>query len=86
LYTSIEHLSPIAKKCFARLSVFSESPSTFSLENMRVLWSAENLYGTDIDPILHELLGHGLLDFNMETGRYQMHALLIKLADSLMKM
>lgn len=78
LFTSLDHLDENTRECYARLSVFAETPATFSLENIRYIWQ-----GQPAEPIVKELIGHGLLEYVQETGRYQMHALLVKLASSL---
>lgn len=79
LFSSLDHLDVRTRDCYAYLSVFAEAPASFSLENLRFIWKNQTA-----ELIVKELVGHGLLEFVPETGRYQMHALLVMLARSLL--
>ncbi|MPM52261.1 hypothetical protein SDC9_99018 [bioreactor metagenome] len=83
LLTSIDHLSEQARKCFSYLGVFSETPATFGLENISYLWR-DILPKELVESVIKELINHGLMEYIPEQDRYQMHALLIKLAHSLL--
>ncbi len=80
LRTSVDHLSETARDCFIRLRVFAETPATFTRENAAYVWEEESP-----EPILKELIGHGLLEYVEASDRYQIHSLLVKLATTLAK-
>ncbi len=67
-----------ARNCFALLGVFAPKPATFDLEAMKFMWQVKNA-----KPIAATLVDRGLLEPVPESGRFQMHALLVKHADSL---
>jgi hypothetical protein len=79
LFTSLAHLDPQTRNCYAYLSVFAEAPASFTLENLRYIWQDQ-----PAETIVKKLVNHGLLEFVPETRRYQMHSLLIRLANSLL--
>ncbi len=54
-------------------------PATFDLAAMKAVWQVEQP-----EPIVRTLVDRGLLEFVQEIGRYQMHALLVAHAKSLL--
>ena len=80
LKKSTERLDKLTRKCFARLGPFAPKPATFDLAAMKSVWKVE-----DPKPIVCKLVDRGLLEFVPEMGRYQMHALLVMHAKTLLK-
>lgn len=78
LQRSIERLG-FTRDCCAYLGVFAPKPATFDLAAMKAVWQVE-----DPKPVARTLVDRGLLEFVQEMGRYQMHALLVMLAKSLL--
>lgn len=77
LRKSIDTLDPEAQRHFAYLAPYAEEPATFDLEALQASWDVE-----DPKPIIRRLTGRGLLE---PVGkRYQMHSLLVALADALL--
>ncbi len=62
-----------------RGNVFAPKPATFDLAAMKAVWQVEQP-----QPIVRTLVDRGLLEFVQEIGRYQMHALLVAHAKSLL--
>lgn len=79
LQKSTDHLDKLTHDCFAYLGVFAPKPATFDLAAMETVWQME-----DPKPIIRTLVDRGLLEFVPETGRFQMHALLVMHAKSLL--
>lgn len=79
LQKSTERLSNLARDCFAYLGVFAPKPATFNLSTMEFVWQVDNPKS-----IVRQLVDRGLLEFVPELNRYQMHALLVMLAKSLL--
>ena len=79
LQKSTERLDNLTRDCFAYLGVFAPKPATFDLAAMKACWQME-----DPKPIARVLVDRGLLEFVPEIGRYQMHALLVMHAKSLL--
>ncbi len=79
LQKSLDRLDEATKECYAYLGVFAPKPATFDVEAMKYVWQAE-----DPKPIIKALVDRGLLEFVPELSRYQMHALLVMLAKSLL--
>lgn len=79
LRKSTERLEPDIRDCFACLGAFVPEPATFDLEAMQAVWQV-----ADPRPIARELVERGLLEF-VGSGRFQMHALLRKLARMLLE-
>jgi hypothetical protein len=79
LQKSTDHLDALTRDCFALLGPFAPKPATFDLESMMVVWQVD-----DPRPIVRTLVDRGLLEFIPEIGRYQMHALLVMHAKSLL--
>ncbi|MEN3334333.1 MAG: hypothetical protein V7641_3698 [Blastocatellia bacterium] len=77
LMKSTDMLDDFTRECFAFLGAFSPKPATFDLAAMKAVWEVD-----DPKPIVRKLVGHGLLE-PMESGRFQMHSLLVDHANSL---
>ncbi len=76
---SLDRLDNKSKECFAYLGVFAPKPATFDMDAMKYMWQIE-----DPKPIVKSLVDRGLLEFVPELSRYQMHALLVMLAKTLL--
>ncbi|MCC7163529.1 MAG: hypothetical protein IT331_13620 [Anaerolineae bacterium] len=79
LQRSTERLDSLVRDCFAMLGVFAPKPATFDLEAMQAVWQIE-----DPRPIVRTLVDRGLLEPVSGKGRFQMHALLVAHARSLL--
>jgi len=77
LKQSTDLLPNQTRECFAFLGAFAPKPATFDLEAMAAVWQVE-----DPKPILRELAARGLVE--PAGGRFQMHALLVAHARSLL--
>ena len=77
LERSTNGLSPSLRARFAELGIFRPKPATFGLDEIAALWAAE-----DVRPDVTRLVQHGLIE-SVSQGRFQMHALLQKLAQHL---
>jgi NB-ARC domain-containing protein len=78
LQKSTSLLDEHTRDCFALLGVFAPRPATFDMEAMKSVWQVENP-----KPIARELVRRGLLE-PASFGRFQMHALLVAHAKSLL--
>lgn len=78
LKRSTDRLTPEMRLQFALLGLFVPKPATFDLEAMSVAWDT-----ADPRPITRRLVNHGLLE-PVSDGRFQMHALLVLHAQSLL--
>jgi len=78
LRRSTDLLEPAIRDCFAYLGVFAPKPATFDVEAMKAVWLVD-----DPKPIIRKLVGHGLLE-PVGGGRFQMHAVLVQHASSLL--
>lgn len=78
LSRSTDRLTPDMRRQFALLSLFVPKPATFDLEAMAVIWDI-----ADPRPVVRHLVSHGLLE-PVSGGRFQMHALLVMHAKSLL--
>lgn len=78
LQKSTDRLSPETRDCFAFLGAFAPKPATFSVEDMAAVWTISNP-----KPIVRQLVDRGLLE--PIDGRFQMHALLVMHAESLLE-
>jgi NB-ARC domain len=78
LQKSTNLLDEQTRDCFAYLGAFAPKPATFDLAAMKAVWEVE-----DPKPIARELVGRGLLE-PTGSGRFQMHALLVAHAKSLL--
>jgi hypothetical protein len=79
LQKSLDRLDEQTKDCYAYLGVFAPKPATFDMDAMKFVWQVD-----DPKPVIKTLVDRGLLEFVPELGRYQMHALLVMLAKSLL--
>jgi hypothetical protein len=79
LQRSTERLDQLTRDCYAYLGVFAPKPATFDLAAMQAVWEVK-----DPKPIARALVDRGLLEYIQEMGRYQMHALLVMHAKSLL--
>jgi hypothetical protein len=79
LQKSLDRLDEVTKNCYAYLGVFAPKPATFDIDAMKFVWEME-----DPKNIIKNLVDRGLLEFIPELGRYQMHALLVMLAKTLL--
>jgi hypothetical protein len=78
LHRSTDSLDEQTRECFAFLGAFAPKPATFDLKAMAAVWGVD-----DPRPIVRELAGHGLIE-PLGNGRFQMHALLVQHARSLL--
>jgi len=79
LQKSTERLDEDVRDSFAYLGAFAPKPATFDLDAMAYVWEKE-----DPKPVARTLVDRGLLEFIPEMGRYQMHALVVMHAKSLL--
>ena len=79
LKRSTDLLDADTRRRFAYLGLFVPKPATFDLEAMAVAWDV-----TDPKPIARVLVNRGLLE-PVSGGRFQMHALLVLHARSLLR-
>ncbi|MFN8417630.1 MAG: NB-ARC domain-containing protein [Anaerolineae bacterium] len=79
LKRSTDTLDAAVRDCFAILGVFVPKPATFDLEAMAAAWDV-----SDPKPIARILVNRGLLE-PVSGGRFQMHALLVLHAKSLLE-
>lgn len=79
LQRSIERLSAEMQERFALLGVFAPKPATFSLPALAAVWETE-----EVRPSVRLFVNRGLLE-PASTGHFQMHALLVMLAKSLVE-
>jgi hypothetical protein len=77
LKKSTDRLDEYTRDCFAFLGPFAPKPATFDLNAMKSVWMVE-----DPKPIAQTLVQRGLLE--PVSGRFQMHALLVAHARSLL--
>lgn len=80
LQKSTDRLDKTTRDCFAYLGAFASKPATFDLDAMKSVWNMENP-----KLIIRALLDRGLLEHIPRTNRYQMHALLVAQAKSLLE-
>jgi hypothetical protein len=78
LQRSTERLDEQTRECFAFLGAFAPKPATFDLAAMSAVWEV-----SDPKPIVRNLVSHGLLE-PVNDQRFQMHALLVQHARSLL--
>lgn len=79
LLTSLEKLGEDVREYYGYLGAFAPQPATFDIEAMRFVWDVE-----DARPIVRILVDRGLLEYIPDLQRYQMHALLVTLAKTLL--
>jgi NB-ARC domain/Domain of unknown function (DUF4062) len=80
LRTSTNRLDEQTRERFAILGAFAPKPATFDLGAMQDVWEVG-----DARPTARTLTDRGLLEPLIGTGRFQMHALLVKHAASLLR-
>lgn len=78
LRRSTAGLDEQTRECFAFLGAFAPKPATFDLQAMAAVWQV-----TDPKPIVRTLASHGLIE-PLGNQRFQMHALLVRHARSLL--
>ncbi|HEX2623278.1 MAG TPA: NB-ARC domain-containing protein, partial [Phototrophicaceae bacterium] len=79
LNRSTDALDPETRNRFAYLGLFAPKPATFDLEAMAVAWDVN-----DPRPVARVLVNRGLLE-PINGGRFQMHAVLVLHARSLLQ-
>lgn len=79
LEKSTERLDDLTRDCFAYLGAFAPKPATFDLAAMASVWQME-----DPKPVVRTLVERGLLEYIPQMERYQVHALLVMHARSLL--
>lgn len=79
LQKSTDHLDEFTRDSFAFLGPFAPKPATFDLAAMQFVWDVE-----DPKPTARTLVDRGLLEYVPDLARYQMHALLVMHAKSLL--
>lgn len=77
LERSLSRLEDETRTRFALLGIFSPKPATFDLDAMSAVWDVD-----DPKPTARILVSRGLLE-PLGGGRFQMHALLVKFAQSM---
>jgi hypothetical protein len=75
---STDQLDEQTRDCFAFLGAFAPKPATFDIAAMKAVWEID-----DPKPVVRKLVGHGLLE-PVGVDRFQMHALLVHHARSLL--
>lgn len=78
LRRSTDRLDEQARECFAYLGAFAPKPATFDLGAMAAVWQMD-----DPKPLVRRLADHGLIE-PLKNQRFQMHALLVQHARSLL--
>jgi hypothetical protein len=76
---STDRLDFESRERFAMLGVFAPQPATFDLEAMKFVWHV-----ADPMPTVRRLVDRGLLEPIVGRGRFQMHAVLVKHAQTLL--
>jgi hypothetical protein len=79
LQKSSDRLDPVTRERFALLGAFAPKPATFDLPAMSFVWEVE-----DARPTARILADRGLLEPILGTDRFQMHAVLVLHARSLL--
>ncbi len=75
---STDELDESSRECFAYLAPFAPKPATFDAAAMKAVWHLD-----DPMPMIQKLVGKGLLE-PTGNGRFQIHALLVRHARSLL--
>lgn len=78
LARSTDRLDPTTRVHFASLGAFASKPATFDQAALQAVWALD-----DVRPVVRELLGRGLLEA-VGGGRFQLHALLVAHAASML--
>lgn len=79
LQRSTDRLDQLTRDCFAYLGAFAPKPATFDLAAMKAVWQVD-----DPKPIARTLVDRGLLEPVPTIERFQMHAVLVMHAKSLL--
>lgn len=79
LRKSTERLDAQTRRYFTLLGPFAPKPASFDLNALKFIWSLE-----DPKPVIRTLINHGMLE-PLGAGRFQMHALLISHAKSMLR-
>lgn len=79
LRRSTDTLNPLTRERFALLGLFVPKPATFDLGAINAIWGVD-----DSKPTARELVNRGLLE-PVGGGRFQMHALLVAHARSMLE-
>ena len=79
LERSVKHLSEQLQERYVLLSVFAPKPATFSYDAIEAVWESD-----DTKESLRTLVNRGLLE-PLGQSRFQMHALLVMLARSMVE-
>jgi uncharacterized protein DUF4062/NB-ARC domain-containing protein len=82
LKQSTARLDEETRERFAYLGAFAPKPATFDMEAMQAVWVAPDFDNTRAT--VRTLAGRGLLEPIIGTGRFQMHAVLVLHAQSLL--
>jgi len=79
LQKSTDILDHATRDYYTYLGAFAPKPATFGIDAMAFVWQVE-----DPKPFVRQLVNHGLLEYIFELDRFQMHALLVMHAKSLL--
>jgi len=82
LKQSTDRLDNTTRDRYAYLGAFAPKPATFDLEAMQAVWLAESM--EDTKTTVRTLADRGLLEPIIGAGRFQMHAVLVLHAKSLL--
>lgn len=82
LKQSTDRLDPATRDRYAYLGVFAPKPATFDLEAMRAVWQSPD--DDDTKATVRALSDRGLIEPLIGHGRFQMHAVLVMHAKSLL--
>jgi hypothetical protein len=82
LKQSTDRLDPVTRDRYAFLGVFAPKPATFDLEAMQAVWEAPDI--EDTKATVRTLADRGLLEPLIGHGRFQVHAVLVMHAKSLL--
>ena len=81
LQKSTDRMDAFTRDCFAYLGPFAPKPATFDFVAMQNMWQIDT---ETTKTTIRTLVDRGLLEFVTELGRYQMHALLVMHANSML--
>lgn len=83
LRRSTDRLNPQTREYFSVLGAFAPKPATFDMAALQFMWGVENV--EQATEVVRRLVLRGLLEPIPAVNRYQMHAVLVKLAQSLLE-
>jgi hypothetical protein len=78
LYRSLEHLDEATRNKYALLGAIASSPAKFDQNIIASIWQTHNPR-----PMIKTLVDRGLLEYSPKSQLFQMHSLLVMLAQSL---